>query len=529
MANIVDYIIIGSGFGGSVAALRLAEKGYSVVVLEKGKRFKTEDFPKTNWNLRKYLWMPGLGFRGIQNLTYFKNAFILSGCGVGGGSLVYANTLMKPPKAFFINEQWREFNDWESILEPHYETAGFMLGRTKLVDKNPEDNILHEVAAGLGKKDSFDNVYVGVNFNKEKEGQDPYFNGFGPKRNACTLCAGCMVGCRDNAKNTLDKNYLYFAEKLGAEIIPNTKAYKIEYDGKTYNISVKSKGKKKYFRAKGVIVSGGVLGTLDLLLKQKYKYKTMSGISGTLGNKLRTNSESLCAATFSDIKLNNGVAISSIFKPDNNTYVEIVKYPTGSNVMRSLLTIAVNDSKNTKLRKFNYFFKVLVNPILFLRMFFNRKWADNTIIFLVMQTVDNSMKMVLKNRFFRKKLSIVNKGQKKVPAYIAAGQKVMRSYSKIANAIPQNAITEILFNTPSTAHILGGCPMGNSVEEGVVDRNLSVFNYPNMYIVDGSVIQGNLGVNPSFTITALAEYAMSKIPEKKGNVVMSVKDRINEK
>lgn len=533
-----DFIIIGSGFGGSVAAMRLSEKGYKVLVIEKGKEYKTEDFPKTNWRLRKYLWMPKLRFFGIQKLTYFTNAFILSGVGVGGGSLVYANTLMVPPDEFFTNDQWKSFNDWKRELRSYYEKASQMLGRTKLNKFHEEDSLLKMVAKDFGKENSFDNVYVGVNLDESTDGKDPYFEGLGPVRNACTLCAGCMVGCRENAKNTLDKNYLYFARKNGAKIMSEKEVAKIEYHNGNYTIHTKSSTKllpfnsKEVFVSSGLIVSGGVLGTLKLLLKQKYVYKTLIKLSDRLGETLRTNSESLCTATNASQRLNNGVAISSIFKPDKDTYIEIVKYPSGSNVMKYLLTTATGKTNPFWIRGFLWIGNILLKPLKFIRMMFNRKWAENTIIFLVMQTLDNAMRMVLRRSLFGYRLKIKNDGNKKVPAYIDIGQKVMNAYAKKANAIPQNATTEILFNTPSTAHILGGCPMGNDKLSGVIDKNFKVFDYPNFYILDGSVVQGNLGVNPSLTITALAEYAISKIPEKRGNnlkpLEMQMKERVAE-
>lgn len=521
MKKTYDYIVIGSGFGGSVSSMRLAEKGYSVLTIEKGRRFKTEDFPKSNWNLKKYVWMPQIGFLGFQKLNIFKHAFILSGTGVGGGSLVYANTLMIPSSEFFKNKQWSAFNNWETKLKPFYEKAGFMLGRTKFDKQNTEDNILHEVAKDLGKENSFDNVYVGVYFSEDETECDPYFNGEGPLRKPCTNCAGCMVGCRENAKNTLDKNYLWFAEKKGAEILPKTNVWKIEYVNGQYLIHTKRTAgffpkKNRIFRAKGLIISGGVMGTLKLLLSQKYIYKTLPDLSGTLGESVRTNSETLCTATFSDQKLNNSIAISSIFKPDKDTFIEIVKYPNKSNVMRNLLTLATDKKGSNTLRIFHFFGKIIRHPILFFRMAFNGKWAENTVVFLVMQTLDNKMNFVLRKWPFRKMLTLSNNNQQKVPSYIPIGQDVMHRFAKKANAHPQNSILEILMNIPSTAHILGGSPMGTTVETSVINPDFQVHNYPNMYILDGSVVQGNLGVNPSFTITALAEFTMSKIPEKVG-------------
>jgi cholesterol oxidase len=517
-----DYIVIGSGFGGSVASMRLAEKGYSVLTIEKGRRFKTEDFPKTNWNLKKYLWFPQIGFLGFQKLDLYKHAFILSGTGVGGGSLVYANTLMIPLPEFFKNKQWERFGDWENELKPFYKTAGLMLGRTKFEKFNYEDLMLKEVAADLGSEKSFDNVYVGVYFNDDETPKDPYFSGQGPLRKPCTNCAGCMVGCRENAKNTLDKNYLWFAEKYGAEIISETNVWKIEYLNGEYLIHTKKTTGwfphgKKVFKSKGLVVSGGVLGTLKLLLNQKYNLKTLPGLSDKLGQSLRTNSETLCTATLSDKKLNNSIAISSIFNPDKNTSIEIVKYPNKSNVMRNLLTMAI-DKKGSNLRRvFHFFGKLLTHPLLFFRMAFSRHWAENTVVFLVMQTHDNKMQIILKKWPLHKTLTIKNTGDQKVNSYIPLGQEVMRRYAKKVNGQPQNSTMEILLDVPSTAHILGGCPMGESVETGVIDKNFRVFGYPDMFILDGSVVQGNLGVNPSLTILALAEYAMNKIPEKPGN------------
>ena len=507
-----DYIVVGSGFGGSVSSMRLAEKGYSVLVIEKGRRYNTEDYPKTNWNLKKYVWMPKLGMFGFQKLDIFKHAFILSGVGVGGGSLVYANTLMEPPEPFFRNNQWNQFNDWQSELKPHFEKAHNMLGRTKLNKFYKEDQVLRDVAKDMNMEGSFDNVYVGVNYHEE-EG-DPYFDGKGPVRKPCTECAGCMVGCRENAKNTLDKNYLWFAEKHGSEILDETLVWKVEYENNQYIVHTKGKNGKQKFHSKGIIFSGGVLGTLQLLLHQKHIHNTLPKLSEKLGEALRTNSETLCTATASDTKLNNGIAISSIFKPEEDTYIEIVKYPDKSNVMKFLLTFATDIIYPVWLRPFKFLGNILLHPWKFLKMLFNTKWATNTVIFLVMQTCDNSMKMRLKKWPFNKSLTIENKGNKKVNAYIPKGQEVMRRFAKKVNAIPQNSTLEILFNVPSTAHILGGCPMGETIEEGVVNKSFEVHGYPDMYILDGSVIQGNLGVNPSYTICALAEYAMEQVPEK---------------
>ncbi|MEX0811205.1 MAG: GMC oxidoreductase [Chitinophagales bacterium] len=526
MEKIRDYTVIGSGFGGSVSAMRLSEKGYNVAVLEKGKRYRTEDFPKSNWNLKKYLWVPIIKFFGFQKLTFFKNVFVLSGVGVGGGSLVYANTHMVPPDAFFNNPSWGHLKDWKNTLAPFYDLAKKMLGTIPYPKFYEEDRLLKEVANDMGRGDTFAKVNVGVYYGDTKKWKDPYFKGLGPQRKGCVECAGCMVGCRYGAKNTLDKNYLYFAEKFGAEVHAETLVTKIEYKDGIYHIHTQSSTSwfgrnKKVYKSKGLIVSGGVLGTMQLLLKQKYELKTMPGISDTLGAQLRTNSESLCGVMGGDRKLNNGVAISTVFNPDNDTHVEIVKFPDHSGALSRLSTIAAGEG-NPLVRTSKMIGNIIAHPMQTLRAFFTFNQPRTGIIFLVMQSLDNSMKMIWKKGLFGSGMKISNRGQGKVPAFIPQGQEVMKRYAKKVNGVPMNALTEIMFNMSTTAHILGGCPMGKSKEESVINENFEVHGYPNMHVLDGSVIQGNLGVNPSLTITALSEYAMSQIPEKPGNTQKSL-------
>ncbi|MDO9339708.1 MAG: GMC family oxidoreductase N-terminal domain-containing protein [Bacteroidales bacterium] len=343
---IYDYIVIGSGFGGSVASLRLVEKGYSVLTLEQGKRFNPGDFPKSNWNLPKYLWIPALRFFGFQKLSFYTTASILSGTGVGGGSLVYANTLYIPPDDFFNNLSWHRFGDWKKILDPFYDRASFMLGRKKYTKLNIEDRLLEEVSRDMNAHHTFETVHVGVNINGTEEETDPYFNGLGPLRKGCIECGGCMVGCRENAKNTLDRNYLWFAEKMGVEILPETKAEKILFQDNLYYVETSSvtsflNRRKKVFKTKGIVVAAGALGTLELLLKQKYKYASLPTLSEKLGYELRTNAETLCAVSGASEKLNNGLAITSVFSPDPHTHVEIVKYPDNSNAMKWFFGLSV--------------------------------------------------------------------------------------------------------------------------------------------------------------------------------------------
>ncbi|NOY07944.1 MAG: GMC family oxidoreductase, partial [Spirochaetes bacterium] len=510
--KIYDYIVIGSGFGGSVSAMRLAEKGYSVLILEKGREFRNKDFPETNLNFSKYFWAPALKWFGFQKLTFFREVFILSGVGVGGGSLGYANTHMFPPDEFFNNPVWSHFKDWKETLKPFYEKARFMLGTTKNITFDRADEILKEVAKDMGRETSFGGVDVGIYFGDTEKETDPYFKGLGPKRKGCDESAGCMVGCRQNAKNTLDKNYLFFAKKFGADIEAERMVERVEYEDNLYHLHTHcstsrwKRGKRKY-SARGLVVAGGVLGTMDLLLKQKYRYKTLTGLSDKLGENLRTNSETLCGVTSSGVKLNHGIAISSVFNPDDNTHIEIVKYPDGSNTMKLFATLATGSGPPV-IRSIKLFLRILLNPFKFLKFIFDKNWANKSVIFLVMQSLDNSMKMIYK-RFPFKGISIRNKRENRVPAYIDIGQQVMYKYAEKVNGIPQNALTEVLFNMSTTAHILGGCPMGRSIDEGVVNEKFKAYGYPNMYILDGSIIPCNLGVNPALTITVLSEYAMS--------------------
>jgi cholesterol oxidase len=528
---VYDYIVIGSGFGGSVASLRLVEKGYKVLTLEQGKRFRPEDFPKSNWNLPKYLWKPAFRLFGFQRLSFYKTASILSGTGVGGGSLVYGNTLFMPPDAFFRHVSWAPFGDWKKILEPFYDTASFMLGRVKYDRLHVEDLTLGEVSKEMNAYDTFDTVFVGVNLSDSKEESDPYFGGLGPLRKGCTECGGCMVGCRENAKNTLDRNYLWFAEKMGLAILPETKAEKITFHDGLYQIETKHitsffPGKRKVFQSKGIIVAAGTLGTMNLLLKQKYKYQTLPVLSDTLGHELRTNAETLCAVSCAGMKLNNGLAITSVFSPDEHTHVEVVKYPDKSNSLQLFFGLSVDGAKTSFRRTMLLIRNTFLHPVHFVKVLFNFKWSTNLVIFLVMQTFDNAMKMVWKKSWWGGKMKIDNSGHRKVPAFIPVGQEVMERYAKKVNGIAQNILLEVFYNRPTTAHILGGCPMSDHPGSGMVDRDLKVHGYPELYIMDGSIIQGNIGVNPSLTILAMAEYAMDKIPSKEGTQLTELSQQL---
>ncbi len=517
--TIYDYIIVGSGFGGSVSAMRLAEKGYRVLVLEKGKRYENKDFATTNYNLKKYLWLPILRCFGIQEMTFFKEVFVVRGVGVGGGSLVYANTHVAPPDVFYSNTAWAKFADWRTVLAPFLTTARQMLGTTPYEKKHREDEILEEIAHDMGKKDAFHPVDVGVYFGDINTPTDPYFEGKGPLRTGCQYCAGCLVGCRHGAKNTLDKNYLWFAEQQGATILPEIQVEKISFDNGIYTLFAQKSTaigfpNMQTFRTKGIIMSAGVIGSLELLLKQKFHYKTLPKLSDTLGERVRTNSESICGVGLTTEKLNNGIAISSIFQADEHTHVEVFKFPNGSGFMGRLGTMAASD-KSPVIRFFKFIYTLIRHPITALRLTFNFEFASNSVLLLVMQSLDNQLKMRWNSGFFGffSRISL-DSGQAGVPAFLPIAQEISERFAQKTGGTPLNAATELLFNMSTTAHVLGGCPMGETATEGVVNPQFAVHNYPDFYILDGSIIQGNLGVNPSLTITTLAEYAMSNIPKK---------------
>ncbi|MBK9175457.1 MAG: GMC family oxidoreductase [Flavobacteriales bacterium] len=519
--EILDHIVIGSGFGGSVSAMRLAEKGYSVLVMEKGKRWRTEEFPRTNWSVRKFLWAPVLRCFGPQQIELLNRIMVLSGAGVGGGSLIYANTHMMPPDAFFDHPAWSRFGDWKERLTPHYATARFMLGSARYDQEGPEDRVMAEIARDMGKADTYKPVdHVGVYLGDPTKATDPYFNGLGPKRTGCTACANCMVGCRFNAKNTLDKNYLWFAERFGARIEAETEVTRIEHFAGVYHVHTKSstswlKGERRVFRAKGLVVSAGVMGTLKLLMRQKHELRTLPALSDQLGASLRTNSESLCGISGIPEKMNHGVAISRVFEPDEHTHIELVKYGDGSGAMGLLAVMAAGEGPPL-LRVAKSIWNTVTQP----RKAFNvlrRDFGRHSIILLVMQTLDNAVRVRWKQGLFGGKLSVAREGGKRVPAYIGIGQEVMHRYAAKTGGTAMNALPEVLLNMSSTAHILGGCPMGADAGEGVVNERFEAFGYPELRILDGSIIPANLGVNPSLTITALSEYAMSLVPRKPGH------------
>jgi cholesterol oxidase len=535
--KVYDYVIIGSGFGGSVAALRLAEKGYSVLVLEKGKRFRDEDFAKTNWQYWKYLWMPTLRGFGILQISILKGVMVLHGAGVGGGSLGYANVLEVPTEATFSTPAWNMPIQWGEVLKPHYETARRMLG----VARNPKlwkaDEVLREMATEMGMQDTFRATEVGAYFGEPGVSvPDPYFDGEGPQRSGCQHCGGCMVGCRHNAKNTLPKNYLYFAEKLGVEVqaeaevvdvrpltvdrrpstvnSPSSTVYEITFQRSTSLLK-----RKQAVMAKRVIFSAGVMGTMNLLLKLRDVQKSLPDLSPRLGDVVRTNSEALLGglARKSDINYSEGVSISSIFNADESTRVEPVRYPDGSSLMRFLAAPLIDVDVPVFVRVLRFLGWIMTHPIDFAKAMFLPGWAHNTTILLVMQHADNRMRFRTGRSLFtlfRTGLVAEEEPGYEIQAQVAGSHELTREFARRTNGIALGSFGENLLGLPTTAHILGGAPIGASAAEGLVDENFQIHNYPGLYIIDGSIMPANPGVNPSLTIAALAEYAMSKTPAK---------------
>jgi cholesterol oxidase len=522
-----DFVIIGSGFGGSVSAHRLTQKGYRVAVLEQGKRYDAEDFPKTTWNLRKYLWAPKLGLKGILGITTFKDLVIFHGSGVGGGSLVYANTHLEPLDKFYTDPKWADMGDWREELAPFYAEAKRMLGSVEAPILTESDEALQSVFEDLGQGHTFKKHTVGVFFGEAGERvPDPYFGGDGPERVGCTLCGSCMVGCRIGAKNSLDKNYLYLAEKRGAVVMPETKVTDIKplggsADGSEgYEVLARStRGlfvkKRTRITARHVVLAAGVLGTVELLARCKDR-GSLPDISHQLGNYVRTNSESIQGVVVRDRDVSKGIAITSGGLTKEGTHIEIFRYGDRADSMGYLSNVHVGGGKLP--RQLYFLAAILRHPYLFLRQLllplgFSRGLAG----VLAMQDTDTSMKLVYRRRWywpFGKAITSDWGDRKPPPTFMPDVHDVTQRLAKKLGGIPGSILPEVVLDTTTTAHILGGCPMGRSADEGVIDLHNRVFNYHGMYVVDGSMIPANLGVNPSLTITAMAERAMHHVPAK---------------
>lgn len=523
-----DVVVVGSGFGGSVTALRLAEKGYRVHVVESGRRFRDEDFAKTSWDLRRYLWAPRLKCFGVQRVHRLPDVVVLAGAGVGGGSLNYANTLYVPPESFFKDRQWADITDWRDELEPHYAMASTMLG----VETNPCDGLVEEVmrqtAADLGVADTFRKTPTGVFFGMPgRRVPDPYFGGAGPDRTGCTQCGNCMVGCRVGAKNTLVKNYLALAEKLGVTVEPMRTVVRVAPAAQGgYAVTHEASG--AWFRkaprtitADQVVFAGGTWGTQKLLHTLR-DTGALPRLSSRLGQLTRTNSEAVNGVTMHRVKagsdLTHGVAITASFHPDEHTHVENVRYGKGSNAAGLLATLLVPGGSLP--RPVMFLREVGRRPLVFLRSLSQHRWSERTVIGLVMQTRDNSLQVKGSRGRFGGRTLVSRQGHGEPnPTYIAAGHAAMVAMAarlRSATGVPTyptGALSEIA-DVPITAHFLGGAVIGSSPERGVIDGYQRVWGYPDLHVVDGAAVSANLGVNPSLTITAQAERAMSLWPVK---------------
>jgi cholesterol oxidase len=518
--HVYDYAIVGSGFGGSVSALRLTEKGYDVLMLEKGSELKAEDFPETNWSLKRWLWAPIFGWRGLFQMRPFAHVQVLAGAGVGGGSLTYANTLPIPKHGFFASKPWAELADWERELAPHYQTARRMLGAAPTDFLTPADALLKELAEERGTPEAFEKPHVAVFMGAPgKTVPDPYFGGEGPARVGCIKCGACMTGCRHGAKNTLDKNYLYFARKHGLTLKADSEVTHIApLPSGGYRISVLEgqsyfQRSERVYRAKNIVFSGGALGTNALLLRLKQDETALPRLSDQVGRRVRTNSESLICVTVPGSRDDHdkGIAINSLFQTDEHSHLEMVRYGSGSGFFRTIVTAPHLKGATGFIMIFRMLLATLMHPMLALRAFFVSDWARTTMILLYMRSTEGTL------RFVRGMFGIMNtqleEGERPSASMPEASDLALRIAEK-SGGIARSTFYEQVFNVPTTAHLLGGCCMGDSPATGVIDARHRVYGYEGLYVVDGSTVSANPGVNPSLTICALAERAMSFIPSK---------------
>ncbi|HEX5658922.1 MAG TPA: GMC family oxidoreductase [Polyangiales bacterium] len=530
-----DWIIVGSGFGGSVSALRLAEKGYRVLVLEKGRRFGRDDFAKNNNDVKRWIWAPKYKALGIYQMSFFKHVTVLHGVGVGGGSLVYANTLPMPKSAFFRAPSWAHLADWETELEYYYALARTMLGATTYPGDTPGDRVLRQIAADMGRAEHFHKTDVAVFFGQPGvEVDDPYFNGNGPRRVGCSHCGACMTGCTVGAKNTLDQNYLYLAERRGVTVLPETEVTAVRpKPGGGYVVETRhsidlSVGTS--FEAGNVVLAGGVLGTLPLLLAMKEQPDCLPKLSPRLGEFVRTNSEALPSVFVPKAKedFSQGVAITSILHTDDHSHIEPVRYGKGSNFYKFLLSPhAPGNSAITRL--LGSVIAWLSSPIAYLRMLFTKRLSEQTQVLLYMRTLEATLTLALgRSLFTGGKVGLVSSVSDRAEAPTAnmpEATALARSFAKKTGGVISSMFTEMLTGAPTTAHILGGACMGVDAQTGVINDRHEVFGYPGLYIIDGSAVSANPGVNPSLTITALAERAMSFVPNAPTQGAIQVRRR----
>ena len=533
-----DYIVIGSGFGGSVAAHRLAEKGYRVGVMEMGRRWRAEDLPSSSWQVWRWIWRPKLALRGFFNIEPFRHVTILHGCAVGGGSITYANTLLVPKDGVWECGSWGGLADWKSEMPAHYRTALRMLGAIENHILGPADHILKRAAGAISAAHTFYRTRVAVFEGKEGEAggvthPDPYFGGDGPERATCIGCGGCMMGCRYNAKNTLDKNYLYLAEKNGAQVFAETRVVDVAplngradggegYEVRTIRSTSFTNRDARRFTCRGVVFAASSLGTMDLLFRLKER-GSLPALSDCLGSRVRTNAESLIGVRVPGSRedLSQGIAIGSGVYIDEHTHIEATRYPAGSDTMGLLATVLTGGAPG-RLRILLWLRTLaaglLRHPLHTVRCLHPFGWARESLILLCMQAVDCHIEMRLGRPWFWPFRKALMSHGRRIPTYIPQANEFAKITARLTGGTPMSMVTEILFDVPGTAHILGGCPMAATAGEGVVDGRQRVFGYRNMYVCDGSVIAANLGVNPSLTICALTERAMSFIPAADGGV-----------
>jgi cholesterol oxidase len=519
-----DVLVIGSGFGGSVTALRLTEKGYRVGVLEAGRRFTADTLPKNSWHLRDFIWAPKLGLKGIQRIHVLKDCLILGGAGVGGGSLNYANTLYEPLQPFYDDPQWAGITDWRAELAPHYEQAKKMLGVVTNPTLTPSDVEMKRLAEQFGKADTFHLTPVGVFFGRDgrqEPGQtvpDPYFGGAGPDRTGCIQCGECMTGCRHGAKNMLTANYLGLAEKNGAEVLPLTTVTGVrQLRGGGYLVDTERTGKwfggsDHTLTADQVVFAAGTYNTQKLL--HELRATTLPKISPRLGYLTRTNSEAILGVRTPHPKhdYTSGVAITSSWHPDENTHIEPVRYGKGSNAMGLLNTLLTDGG--TRRGRWLQFFAALLRHPLQARLLIPRKWSERVIILLVMQSLNNSITVLRKKgRFGRGRLTSTQGVGEPNPTWIPAANAAARQLAENVGGMPGGTWGDLM-NIPMTAHFIGGCAIGDSPETGVIDPYHRLYGYDGLHVADGSTLSANLGVNPSLSITAQAERAMSLWPNK---------------
>lgn len=520
-----DWVVVGSGFGGSVSALRLAEKGYRVLVLEKGRRFAAGDFPRTNWDLARWMWRPSLGLRGIFQMSFFRHVTVLHGVGVGGGSLVYANTLAYPAEAFFDAPSWSALADWRAELAPHYATARRMLGSAPNPLETPGDRVLLEIAREIGREGSVRPTDVAVYFGAPGEtAPDPFFGGAGPDRTGCTFCGACMTGCRVGAKNTLDRNYLYLAEKRGVEVRAETEVIALRprpHGG--YIVETKNTfggfGTRRRITADRVICAGGVMGTIPLLLAMREDPEGLPRLSPRLGDYVRTNSEALFAVVAPDRDdLSRGIAITSVLDTDAHSHLEPVRYGAGSGFFR-LLGVPYAAGPTSLARSLGALASMFRRPRLWARALGVRDFARHTQILLYMRTLESHLSLRLGRSVFtgfsRGLVTRLGPNAEAPKAFMPDATALARRFAEKVGGAPLALVSDMLLGTPSTAHILGGACMGASAEDAVVDARHRAFGYEGLYVIDGSSVSANPGVNPSLTITAMAERAMSFVPVKR--------------